>query len=288
MPPPKFPQRRIGDDLVSAIGLGCMGMSIPLSAGIQDEEESLKVLTAAVDMGINFWVTSDSYGPFNNERLLGRWFEATGRRDEIFLVTKFGVKYTDGKPGLCSKPDYVKSACVASLERLNTDRIDLYCQHRVDPHTPIEETVKAMAELKSDGKIRYLGLSECSTRTLERAQRVHPIAAAEMEYSPFALEIESSDTGFLATARSLGVKIIAYSPLGRGFLTGAIRSRDDFDEKDVRRLHPRFSEENFASNLKLVQSLERIAKEKDCKPSQLALAWVLSQGDGKIQAPIFL
>lgn len=276
-----FPQRKIGDDLVSALGLGCMSMSIVQPPNTNNIEESLKVLTAAADMGINFWDTSDAYA--DNEDIIGRWFHETGRRDEIFLATKFGVARTaDGKMVIDGKPDYVKAACERSLKRLHTDRIDLYYQHRVDTETPIEKTVEAMAQLQREGKIRHLGLSECSARTLSRAHKVHPIAAAQMEFSPFALEVES--TGFLETARELGVKIVAYSPLGRGFLTGSIKSRDDLDPNDVRlRVHPRFSEENFGGNLKLVEAMESVAKEKGCTPGQLALAWVLAQGDGKNQ-----
>jgi aryl-alcohol dehydrogenase-like predicted oxidoreductase len=282
----KFPQRKIGDSLVSAMGLGCMGMSIPVSTGNNDEE-CLRVLTQAADMGINFWVTSDYYGPHVNEELIGRWFKETGRRDEIFLCTKFGPRMVDGKPQVSGKPDYVRQACEASLKRLHTDRIDLYSQHRVDPETPIEITVRAMAQLKAEGKIRHLGLSECSAGTLRRACAVHEIAAAEMEFSPFALEIESPDTKFLETARELGVKIVVYSPLGRGFLTGAIKSRADFDPLDRRIVFPRFSEENFAGNLELVGIFEDIATEKGCSPGQVALAWVLSQGDGKWIGDIF-
>ena len=283
--PSKFPQRKLGDDLVSSIGLGCMGMSIPDSSGTCNDEESLKVLTEAADMGINFWVTSDSYGPFNNEKLIGRWFKETGRREEIFLVTKFGIHIADGKMNIRGQPEYVKEACKASLERLQTDHIDLYCQHRVDSETPIEKTVEAMAQLKDEGKVRYLGLSECSARTLRRAHKVHPIAAAEMEFSPFALEIESTQTDFLQTARELGVEIIYYSPLGRGFLTGVIKSREDVDA--MRKMHPRFAEENFGHNLKLAETLASIAKEKDCTAGQLALAWVLAQGDGKKFRSVF-
>lgn len=278
---PKFPQRKIGDDLVSAIGLGCMGMSVAFNSVPQSEEESFKVFTAAADMGITFWDTSDHYGPFTNEELIGKWFKETGRRDEIFLATKFAVRVVDGKPEICGKPEFVKEACNASLKRLNTDRIDLFYQCRVDPKVPIEHTVQAMAELKKEGKIRYIGLSECSAQSLRRAHKVHPIAAAQMEYSLFALDIESPETNFLATARELGVKIIPYSPLGRGFLTGTLKKRDDFDPKDLRRLHPRFSEENFDGNVKLVRELEIFAEEKGCKVGQLALAWVLAQGDGK-------
>lgn len=259
-----------------------MGMSFGYTSfGGYDDEQSLKVLTRAADLGITLWDTSDIYGPFTNEKLIGRWFKETGRRDEIFLASKFGNKFEDGAMNVYGSPEYVKQACAASLERLQTDRIDLYYQHRVDPDTPIEKTVQAMAELKAEGKIRYLGLSECSARTLRRAHKVHPIAAAQMEYSPFALEIESSQTDFLKTARELGVKIVAYSPLGRGFLTGSIKTREDLDDKDSRFNHPRFSEENFKDNLKLVEILSDIAKEKGCTPGQLSLAWVLAQGDGK-------
>ncbi|KAK8113456.1 aldo-keto reductase [Apiospora sp. TS-2023a] len=282
----KFPQRKIGNDSVSALGLGCMGMSFGYTSnGGYDEAESLKVLTRAADLGITFWDTSDIYGPFTNEKLLGKWFAETGRRDEIFLATKFANRFEDGVMAVHGDAAYVKQAIKDSLARLQTDRVDLYYQHRVDPDTPIEETVQTMAELKAEGKIRYLGLSECSARTLRRACAVHPIAAAQMEYSPFALEIESDQTEFLKTARELGVKIVAYSPLGRGFLTGAIKSRADLEEDDTRSRHPRFSEEHFAGNLKLVETLAGIAKEKGCTPGQLSLAWVLSQGEDFIPIP---
>ncbi|KAI0015977.1 aldo-keto reductase [Xylariomycetidae sp. FL0641] len=284
---PKFPQRKIGDDQVSAIGLGCMGMSYAYASfGGYNDEESLRVLTRAADMGITFWDTADMYGPFTNERLIGKWFQQTGRRDEIFLATKFANRFLpDGGMEVCGDPAYVKQACADSLERLQTDRIDLYYQHRVDKNVPIEHTVRAMAELKAEGKVRYLGLSECSARSLQRACKVHPIAVAQMEYSPFALEIESSQTNFLKTARELGVGIVAYSPLGRGFLTGAIRSRDDFDEKDGRRNHPRFQEENFKGNLELVDLIGAVAKEKGCTPGQIAIAWVMAQGEDIIPIP---
>ncbi|KAH8682115.1 aldo-keto reductase [Xylariales sp. PMI_506] len=282
----KYPQRKIGDDLVSAQGLGCMGMSFSYTSnGGFNDEESFRVLTRAADLGITFWDTSDMYGPFTNEQLIGRWFKETGRRDEIFLATKFANIFKDGKMTICGTPEYVKQACRDSLERLQTDRIDLYYQHRVDPRTPIEKTVAAMAELQKEGKVRYLGLSECSARTLRRAAAVAPIAAAQMEFSPFALQIESEQTGFLAAARELGVKIVAYSPLGRGFLTGAIRSRDDLDARDNRRGHPRFSEENFPDNIRLVETLAGIARDKGVTPGQLALAWVLAQGDDFIPIP---
>lgn len=277
----KYPQRKIGDDLVSAQGLGCMGMNFQYkSFGGYNDEESLKVLTRAADLGINFWDTSDIYGPFTNEKLIGRWFKETGRRDEIFLATKFGNKRTESGTVVDGTPEYVKIAIEGSLERLGTDRIDLYYQHRVDPNVPIEKTVQAMVELKNAGKIRYLGLSECSARTLRRAYAVHPIAAAQMEFSPFALQIESEEINLVATARELGVKIVVYSPLGRGFLTGSIKSRDDFDKDDNRLNHPRFAEEHFKDNLKLVETLAGIAEELNTTPSRLAIAWVLAQGDG--------
>ncbi|KAJ9609551.1 hypothetical protein H2200_005878 [Cladophialophora chaetospira] len=278
----KFPQRKIGEDLVSGIGFGCMSLSIPGPSG-QNDEECLKVLTQAADLGINFWVTSDWYGPHINEELIGRWFKETGRRDEIFLCTKFGPRMIDGKPEVFGKPDWVKAACESSLKRLNTDRIDLYSQHRVDPQTAIEVTVEAMAQLKKEGKIRYLGLSECSARTLERACAIHEIAAAEMEFSPFAMDIELPETKFLETARKHGVKIVAYSPLGRGFLTGAIKSTADVNDR--RKAFPRFHEENFSSNLKLVEIFEDIAKERGCSTGQVALAWVLAQGEDFIPIP---
>lgn len=283
---PSFPQRKLGDTTVSALGLGCMGMSIPNSAGIPDEKMSLATLTAAADLGVTFWDTSDMYGPHHNEELLGRWFrENPKRRGEIFLATKFAVRITG--PGMQMTVDgsaaYVREACEASLKRLGVDCIDLYYAHRIDPKVPIEETVGAMAELVKEGKIKYVGLSECSARTLRRACKVHPIAAAQLEFSPFALEIEDENIGLLKACRENGVKVVVYSPLGRGWLTGSIRSRDDLDPKDMRlTMHPRFSEENFPSNLKLVEGVEVMAKEKGCTPGQLALAWVLAQGDGEI------
>lgn len=276
----KFPQRKIGDDNVSAIGLGCMGMSFSYTSfGGYNDEQSLKVLTRAADLGVTFWDTSDVYGAGKNEELIGRWFKETGRRDEIFLASKFAMTLdAQGVPTVRGDREYVHAACNASLERLGVDRIDLYYQHRVDPEVPIEETVEAMAELKAQGKIRHLGLSECSARSLRRACKVHPIAAAQLEYSPFALEIESEQTDFLKTARELGVKIVAYSPLGRGFLTGSIKSRADLDESDNRRNHPRFSEEHFGDNLRLVEKLSELAAKKGCTPGQLSIAWVLAQG----------
>jgi aryl-alcohol dehydrogenase-like predicted oxidoreductase len=226
------------------------------------------------------------YGPHTNEKLLGKWFKETGRRSEIFLCTKFGnLRDAQGKHLVRGDAAYVKEACAGSLSRLGIDQIDLYYQHRVDDKVPIEETVGAMVELKNEGKIRYIGLSECSEKTLRRAHAVHPIAAIQMEYSPFALEIESDQIGLLKAARELGVKIVAYSPLGRGFLSNTIKSRDDFDAGDNRLNHPRFDAENFPENMKLVQTLSGIAEKKGVTPSQLVLAWVLAQGDDFIPIP---
>lgn len=277
-----FPQRKIGGTPVSALGLGCMGMSMSALTGEKrDDEEIFKTLTTAADMGITFWDTSDFY--LDNEELLGKWFSKTGRRSEIFLATKFGCKHGSGGLGdvqVDGSPEYVRQAVEKSLEALGTDYIDLYYVHRIDPKTPIEKTVAVLKELKEQGKIRHIGLSECSSRTLERASKVVKIDAVQMEFSPFALEIE--DTGFKDIARKLSVTIVAYSPLGRGFLSGAIKSRADFAPNDPRlRMHPRFSEENFPANLKVVQIFEDIAKEKGATLGQTALAWVLAQGEGE-------
>jgi aryl-alcohol dehydrogenase-like predicted oxidoreductase len=255
-----------------------MSFSIPTPTGLPNEDESLAVLTTAADMGITTFVTSDYYGPFHNETLLGRWFRETSRRDEIFLVTKFGPRIEDGKMSVDGHPEYVKEAFEKSLKRLGT-RVDLYMSHRIDPKTPIELTVQAMKELVQQGKVKYIGLSECSASTLRRAHAVHPIAAVEMEFSPFALDIEDPKTNFLATARELGVKIICYSPLGRGFLTGAIKTRDDVDP--MRKIMPRFSEENFPDNMKIVDGFREMSRDKGCTPGQIALAWVLAQGEGE-------
>ncbi|KAI2631778.1 aldo-keto reductase [Xylaria nigripes] len=289
----KLPQRKIGNDSVSAVGLGCMGMSVAYSSSGYDDEESFKVLTLAADSGVTFWDTADMYGPFTNEELIGRWFKETGRRKEIFLATKFGFKIradgqldiVDGKMNFAGDAAYIKASCNASLKRLQTDYIDLYFQHRVDPKVPIEESIKAMAELKAEGKIRYLGLSECSERSMRRAHAVHPIAALQMEYSPFALQIESSQTNVLKTARELGIPVVSYSPLGRGFLTGTLTRRDQLIPGDLRLWMPRFSEQNFQSNLDLVTLLNSIAKEKGVTSSQLTIAWLLAQGDDIIPIP---
>ncbi|KAJ3289477.1 hypothetical protein HK104_007425 [Borealophlyctis nickersoniae] len=273
----RIPLRKLGRNgpEIPAIGLGCMGMSEFYGPG--DEEESIKVLNKAIDLGCTHWDTADMYGVGKNEELLAKVLKT--RRSEVFLATKFGnMRGEDGSfKGVSGTPEYVRQCCEASLKRLGVDYIDLYYQHRVDPNTPIEDTVKAMAELVKEGKVKYLGLSECSGETLKKAHAVHPISCVQIEYSPWTLDIEQNN--LLTTARSLGVSIVAYSPLGRGFLTGRFTSPADFDPTDFRKYSPRFSPENFASNLKLVDAFKDIAKRKGCEPAQLVLAWVLKQGE---------
>jgi aryl-alcohol dehydrogenase-like predicted oxidoreductase len=249
--------------------------------GPLDEAESIATIHAALDAGVNFLDTADAYGPFTNEELVGRAIK--GRRNEVVLATKFAiVRSADGTRSISGKPDYVRSACDASLRRLQVERIDLYYQHRVDPATPIEDTVGAMAELVHAGKVRYLGLSEAGPETMRRAVKVHPIAALQSEYSLWSRDIEDAQ---IPAARELGIGLVAYSPLGRGFLTGQIRRFEDLAEDDWRRGSPRFQGENFARNLELVTRIEAMAREKGYTPSQLALAWVLSRG--KDIVPIF-
>ncbi len=266
----------------SQLGLGCMGMSEFYGPG--DDNESLQTLKRAIELGITFWDTSDAYGPYKNEELVGQALK--GNRDKVTLATKFGIIRDPNNPGKRSfngKPEYVKQACEASLKRLGTDIIDLYYLHRVDQATPVGDTVGAMAALIKEGKIKGIGLSEVSAATLERMHTtVHPITAIQSEYSLWSREPED---GVLQTCEALNIAFVAYSPLGRGFLTGHIKSFDDFSENDFRRNTPRFQGENFKKNLALVTKVEELARQKNCTPSQLAIAWVLAQGDNIFPIP---
>ena len=277
-------QRQLGKKgpMVSALGLGCMGMSDFYTTGL-DDKESMATLERALEMGVTMLDTADMYGPHTNEELLGRFLK--GRRNQVFLATKFGIVRDPSNPqvrGTNGHPDYVRKSVEGSLKRLGTDVIDLYYQHRPDPTVPVEDTMGALSDLVREGKIRYIGLSEVPVNILERAHKVHPVTALQTEYSLWSRDVEAD---ILPACERLGIGFVPYSPLGRGFLTGQIRSVDDLDLDDYRRDSPRFQGDNFAKNLQLAEKISELAQEKGVKPSQLALAWVLARGDNIVPIP---
>ncbi|KAI6116130.1 NADP-dependent oxidoreductase domain-containing protein [Pisolithus sp. B1] len=277
-----YPTRRIGDVDVSAIGFGAMGISA-FYGPTEPDEERFKVLDAALDHGCTFWDTANVYR--DSEELIGKWFKRTGKRDSIFLATKFGVDRTKGPFGIDGSPEGAKTSLKRSLERLGVETVDLYYLHRPDSEVPIEVTIGAMAEFVKAGKVKYLGISECSASTLRRAHAVHPITALQVEYSAFTLDIEDPKIGLLQTARELGITIVAYAPVGRGLITGQYKSPDDFAEDDFRRLVPRYSKENFPNILKLADKLKEIGHHHNATAAQVALAWLLAQGNDIIPIP---
>ena len=274
-------RRKLGNDgpEVSEIGLGCMGMSA--FYGDTDEDESLATIDRAIELGVNFLDTAEMYGPYENEKLVGRALK--GRRDEVVLATKFGITVGEGtERGVDGSPENVRRSIEGSLERLGTDHVDLYYQHRIDPNVPVEETVGEMANLVAEGKVRYLGLSEASPETIRKAHAVHPITAVQTEYSLWTRDLEQE---ILPTLRELGIGLVAYSPLGRGFLSGRFNSPEDLDEDDFRRKGPRFTGDNLERNRELVAKVAELAEAKDATPAQLALAWVLAQGEDVVPIP---
>ncbi|KAK5456099.1 hypothetical protein LTS15_005418 [Exophiala xenobiotica] len=281
----KLPTRQLGRNgpQVPALGFGALGLST-FYGKRQPDEERFEFLDRAYELGARNWDSADVYG--DNEDLIGEWFRRTGKRDDVFLATKFGNIWSpDGSRSIRNDPEYVKAACEKSLKRLGIKTIDLYYCHRLNGQVPVEDMVGAMAELVKEGKVRYLGLSECSAESLRRAHKVHPISAVQVEYSPFTVEIEDPQIRLLEACRELGVAVVAYSPLGRGFLTGQYRSLDDFEQDDIRRTLPRFAPENFHKNLDLVDKIVSLASKKGCTAGQLTLAWLMAQGEDIIPIP---